>query len=93
MHDVIICDEEYQTAAGAITAALNKLDRLFADYTKELETISRNGVIEGNRGKALNAYAREAETVRAAIQKIAEGHAKASRAFLLDIDTADRELF
>lgn len=93
MHDVIVYDEEHQSASAAIHEALVKLDELFSGFVKELETVSTNGTIEGRTAESLRAYAKEASAVQKTIAKISGFHQKSSRLFLQDVDEADRKLF
>ena len=92
MHDVIVCDEEYQSASTAIRTALMQLDMVFMEYTRALKQIS-NSVLAGNRGDALRSYADKAEEVRGIIADIADQHTKACSCFLQDVDETDAGMY
>jgi hypothetical protein len=93
MHDVIVYDEEYQSAAAAIDKALTQLDSLFSSYISTLKSISTNGTIEGQAAQALKTYAEQAVDVQKAISVIASCHQRTSKAFLADVDETDQDIF
>ena len=89
----LVHDEEHQSSATAVDNALKKLDSLFCKYIMQLFKIHTAGVVKGQTGDAIRAYAFQAASVRTAISAIAECHSQASQCFLSDVDATDQDIF
>lgn len=93
MHDVIVYDEEFESAASAIQRICSKIDALASSYLKIMEDTSSNGVVSGDTAKALDVYVKYAQKLKDVAGSIAEHHSSVSQLFLDAVDAADDYLY
>ncbi len=86
----LIIDEEHESSAQMISNVLEKLNGLFVQYIKELNSLSSNDVVKGKAGDALKAYAQQAAKIQTALSEIASSHQQACQQFLSSVDTTDQ---
>ncbi len=93
MHDVIVCDEEFEQAAGTVSDVCSQLEDLLRGYLFVMEQVTRIGAVSGKTGNAMKAYVSAAKELKGVLTQLAEHNSLICRDFLRDIDEADRYLF
>lgn len=93
MHDVIICDEEFESAASVVQRACSKIEQLVSLYLRIMENACNNGVVSGETAEALKVYVGYAERLKDVTDLIAEHHSLVNQYFLDAVDTADNYLY
>ena len=93
MHDVIVCDEEFEQAASAISNACQELETLMRTYLLLMEGMTKMSTVSGATGDALRTYVNAAKGLKGALPLLAEHNSLITRDFLRQIDDADRYLF
>ena len=93
MHDVIVCDEEFESASAEIRKACRKIDWIVSLYLQIMEKACKTGVMAGETAEALNANVAYAAQLRDAASLIAERHFMVKQYFLDAVDSADDYLY
>ena len=93
MHDVIVCDEEFESASAAIQKACRKIDRIVSLYLLIMENACKTGVMAGETAEALKAYISYAAKLKDVADSIGEHHSTAKQYFLDAVDSADDYLY
>ena len=93
MHDVIVCDEEFESVATFVQKACNKIDLAISSYLNIMDNAKGSGVVSGDTAKALDTYIKYAQRLKDVAGSIAEQHSTASQFFLDAVDAADDYLY
>ena len=89
----LVYDEEHRRSAEAVSNALVQLNTLFSNYISAINKLTTEGIVEGMTGDALKAYASQAAIIQKAISVIADGHQRAVKCFLSEVNTTDQSIF
>ena len=93
MHDVIVCDEEFEQASSAVSDVCQDLENLMRTYLRLMEGMTKLSTVSGATGDALRAYVNAAKGLKGVLPLLAEQNSLIARDFLRKIDEADRYLF
>ena len=93
MHDVIVCDEEFESVASIVKKACSKIDMIVALYLTIMEDACNSGVASGDTAKALETYVNHAQKLKGVAGSIADRHSSTSQFFLDSVDAADDYLY
>lgn len=93
MHDVVICDEEFESAATSVQRACNKIEQIVSLYLRIMKNACNHGVVSGETAEALKVYVEYAERLKDVTDLIAEHHSLVNQYFLDAVDTADDYLY
>ena len=93
MHDVIVCDEEFESVAGIVKKACSKINMIVSLNLTIMEDACNTGVASGDTAKALEMYVKYAQKLKGVAGSIADQHSTASQFFLDAVDAADDYLY
>lgn len=93
MHDVIVCDEEFESSAAAIRKACNSMETYLGVYIRIMDRVCENGITSGNTASAIRTYLSYAKRLRDVADEIASAHSESATLLLKAIDAADTYLY
>ena len=93
MHDVIVCDEEFEQAASTVSDVCSQLEDLLRGYLFVMDQVTKVGAMSGKTGEAMKDYVSAAKELKGLLPLLAEHNSLICRDFVRDIDEADRYLF
>ena len=89
MHNVIVVDEEFESASQRIIATCADIDELIDKYLNSLQEVNRVGVVSGETALALREYVHFAEKLRDLAGLFAARHQTIATDFVNTIDETD----
>lgn len=93
MHDVIVCDEEFESAATVIKDLCGKIDTIVSSYLRIMENVCSQAVVSGGTADALALHVEHAKALKGIAGPIAQQNSSVSKSFLDAVDTADDYLY
>ena len=93
MHDVIVVDEEFHSAAGAILMACEQLQLILRRYQSIMLKAASEGTVSGEAAQALSAYVRSARALSKQLAAVRNAYSEAAESFLRGIDAMDSYLY
>lgn len=89
MHDVVIVDEEFNSAAKIIETTSKQIDTLIDEYIKTLNEACCVGIRFGETAMALRTFTSYAEKLKGLAGEFAKQHRTMSTDFLNVVDRTD----
>lgn len=93
MHDVIICDEEFESASDSVSYACHRLEKFIWYYILIMKKVCSEGLVSGGASDAMKVYLEYAQRLKDVADLIAETHNMVKVMLLEDIDSADKYLY
>lgn len=93
MSELIIDDEYIYEMISFFQTTSQKAEQDLKQYLKEMDAISKTGIMDGNKADALKVFVERAEMLQNTIEEYGSLCVQLLKDFLEDIDRVDRYLY